>query len=78
MPDEPIKDAVDKPEEVKPVEEAPPSVDPPQAHDDSKGAIEELKNRVQELEAVVQSLTHSAPDSSPVSKPWTHRGMGKR
>lgn len=71
---------VDKPEDVKPIEDAPPPVDPnPEPpKDDVRDLIKNLSDKVDGLEQAVAGFVESGGerDSTPGGKaPWTHRRM---
>ncbi len=74
--DTPVEDVVKNPDEVKPTEETPPSVDKPENNEsDLKSVIDGLTERVSSVETIVESLTtDGTTDSVPGGKqPWTHK-----
>jgi hypothetical protein len=74
----PVGEAIDKPEDVKPVSAAPAPVnpDPEPPKRDLGDLVDNLANKVDELENMVKSLveTDGERDSVPGGgTPWTHR-----
>lgn len=53
-----------------------PPADPPPTdhHAECKGMIHGLSERIEELENTVKTVISIRPDTTPVRKPWTHRG----
>lgn len=57
----------------------PPPPPAPSGESDLRVLIDGLNSRVNELEGLVNNaITGEKKDSTPVSRPWTHRGFSKR
>lgn len=75
-PEEKIKEAVPvEPEATTPAPEHVPPAVTPDADTKLSDAVSALQEQVNDLTSLVQTLveTGSPQDSTPVSKPWTHR-----
>ncbi len=80
QPEKKIEEAVTtKPEETTPAPESvPPAVTPPaSANDGLADTVKGLQEQIDQLTEAVNGVLNNAsvePDSTPVSKPWTHWG----
>lgn len=78
--DTPVKDVVDKPEDVKPVSAAPAPVDPdPEPpKDDVRDLVENLAAKVDALQDQIAGIVESGGERDSVpggSKPWTAKRL---
>lgn len=69
----------DKPTNEPPANDPPadPPADPPEHHDhdaECRGRYAAMNERMSALENALQAVVQFKPDSTPVKKPWTHRG----
>lgn len=66
----------DPPATDPPANDPPANVPPEHHHDDDacRGRHTALTERVDALESALNAVVQFKPDSTPVKKPWTHRG----
>lgn len=74
-----VEETVEKPEDTKPVDDAPPPVDKPEHNEsDLRGIVNALTEQVKELEGKVSAIVESGGERDSIPggrRPWTHRRM---